>query len=355
MKRRNSFFRHKAAVLSVLLAMCLVLAGCASSGSKAAGGEYSANAPLKLRYSMGSVMPESALGVAAAHVTDAINTAFEGRVVVETIALGSIGGDLENIKAVQTGGLDMTLSADMSINAVIGGMEWAWLPYMITSYEDADKYYYNGFIGEALTEIMLKSNIVRLGAFENGFRVVGNNERELLTIKDYAGLKIRVPDNMQLVRFYELTGALSTALATSEIITSLEQGTIDGVDNTYTAYTSTGYADMLKYVTLTNHCYAGGSVIFYTGFWDKLTPEDQELMRTTVNESSAWGLQMARDMEEDLKANSVANGVHESITGVSEELDAELRKIGMQVFEEYKAQNPDNAYLDQVAELFQVS
>ena len=61
--------------------------------------------------------------------------------------------------------------------------------------------------------------------------VCGNVKRPINSMADLNGLKIRVPETKACQDFYTAIGAIPAAIATSETLAALEQGTVDGVDN----------------------------------------------------------------------------------------------------------------------------
>ena len=58
----------------------------------------------------------------------------DGRITVNVPAGGSMGNITELIQMVQLGELDVAYSDDLTIDTVIGGIGWAFLPYVCKSY-----------------------------------------------------------------------------------------------------------------------------------------------------------------------------------------------------------------------------
>ncbi|MVB10091.1 Bacterial extracellular solute-binding protein, family 7 [Caprobacter fermentans] len=203
------------------------------------------------------------------------------------IAGGSLGGEREMTEMVQLGTLDVGLIADMGIDSSIGGLGWAWLPFMITSYDQVDKYYINGWIGQELTKEMAAKGIVRVAATENEFRECGTVSRPIQSMDDFKGLKIRVPEVDACQDFYKACGAIPAAISTSETLAALEQKTVDGVDNSVYNLKSMGVLDDIKYVTMLNYMYSGASIVCSQSFWDKMTPAQQAAFTKAATEAGA--------------------------------------------------------------------
>lgn len=272
--------------------------------------------------------------IAVDEIIQKLDERSNGRIKGTKVAGNSMGAEGEVTQAIQFGTLDIALVSDMGINSIIGGLSWAWLPYMITSYEQADEYYINGWISDELTRIMGENGLVRIAATENDFRMVGNAKRPILTMDDFKGLKIRTPEIEEVLRFYELCGALPVAMSTSEVLTALEQKTIDGVDNTIGNFASLALLDNLTYITRTNYMYNAGSIICNEGFWSNLSDSDKALFAEVATEAGANFRASWREQFGTILDKYVSEGKIE-VEEVSEELNAELKKIGVQIWEEY--------------------
>lgn len=230
------------------------------------------------------------------------------------IAGGSLGGEREETEMIQLGTLECALIADMGIDSAIGGLGWAWLPFMLTDYDMVDEYYINGWIGEELTKQMAENGIVRVAATENEFRQCGNTKRPITCMDDFKGLKIRVPETEACQDFYEACGAIPAAIATSETLAALEQGTVDGVDNSIYNMKSMGILERIKYMTLLNYMYSGASIVCSEEFWDSMTDAQQAAFTQAATEAGAYFRETMRAettniiAEGDFETNEVETG-----------------------------------------------
>lgn len=257
-----------------------------------------------------------------------------GRIQGTKVAGGVLGGEREVTEAIQLNTLEMALISDMGIDSAVGGLSWAWMPFMITNYEDADQYYNNGWIGEELGKQMEAAGVIRLAATENDFRLVGNTKHPITSMDDFKGLKVRTPEIKEVLRFYELCGALPVGIATSEVLTALEQGTIDGVDNTVYNHSVLGVLDSLPYITKTNYMYNSGSIVCSKPFWDSLSAEDQALFREVSQEAGENFRTNWRAESQKLLDDGVANGTLE-VTELTDEMYEAMKEIASQLWDEF--------------------
>lgn len=204
------------------------------------------------------------------------------------ISGGSLGGEREETEMLQLGTLECAFISDMGVDSAIGGLGWAWLPFMITDYDMVDEYYINGWIGEKLTEEYAANGLIRVAATENAFRECGNVKRAITSMDDIKGLKIRVPETQACQDFYTAIGAIPAAIATSETLAALEQGTVDGVDNSIYNMKSMGVLERIKYITMLNYMYSGASITCSEDFWNSMTANQQAAFTQAAEEAGAY-------------------------------------------------------------------
>ena len=257
----------------------------------------------------------------------------EGRIKGEVLAANSLGNCNDMCQMLQLGTLDIMLSDDMSVDSNLNGaLGFAWLPGLVSNYEEADAYYNFGWIADKCAEIMLQSDLVRMSSFCNGFRQVGNVVRPITEMSDLAGLKIRTPSVSSIVDFYEMCGALPVMIAGSEVLSALQTGTVDGLDNSVYNYINQGVTDVVKYICELNYCYSGGCFIAGVPFWDTLSEEDQALFLECAQEASDKFIADFRAETDRILQEGVDNGQW-VITQPSEDMQAQLDEIYAQIWE----------------------
>lgn len=296
MKKKLAFF------LALALLGTSVMSGCGSSGassqaapsssvSSTAGGAASAADASKdpvVKFKVNNT--HSGEGVQDDSMDQLIQLCDKysgGSIKGTKLAGGSLGGEREMTEMIQLGTLEVAFISDMGIDSSIGGLGWAWLPFMITSYDQVDQYYINGWIGQELTKEMGAQGIVRVAATENEFRQCGNVKHPITSMEDFKGLKIRVPETVACQDFYSACGAIPASISTSETLAALEQKTVDGVDNSVYNMKSMGILEDIKYISLLNYMYSGASIVCSQDFWDSMTPAQQAAFTKAAEETGA--------------------------------------------------------------------
>ncbi|PKC51822.1 hypothetical protein RhiirA1_482914 [Rhizophagus irregularis] len=133
---------------------------------------------------------------------------------------------------ISRGTLDMSFINQGSLSGLDPLLDFHYLPYIVTSYEQADKIFYgDGVIPKLMTETLAKHNMTTLGFFENEFRGVSNSIKKIEKVEDLKGLKLRVPGSQAIKGFFEEAGSQALVMPFNELYLALQQGTVDGQDN----------------------------------------------------------------------------------------------------------------------------
>ena len=146
----------------------------------------------------------------------------------------------------------------------------------------------NGWINDELTKAYADNGLIRVACTENSFRECGNVKRPINSMADLNGLKIRVPETKACQDFYTAIGAIPAAIATSETLAALEQGTVDGVDNSIYNMKSMGVLEKIKYITMLNYMYSGASITCSEEFWNSMTANQQAAFQQAADEAGAY-------------------------------------------------------------------
>ena len=137
--------------------------------------------------------------------------------------------------------------------------------------------------------------LVLLANWEYGFRNVTNSKRPINTPEDMRGLKLRTPPELQIIAALEALGATTTQIAFPELPAALNQGVVDGQENPIGVIYHFKLFEMQPHMALTRHVYNSMVHVINKGAYDRLTPEQQTILR---EESRAAGETMRKGVQE---------------------------------------------------------
>lgn len=154
---------------------------------------------------------------------------------------------------------------------------------------------------------------------KNGIHIVTTNwifgERNIITTKpvrtvdDMKGLIMRTPNTTSFVTAFQLMGAAPTALAIGDCYTALQQGTIDGLENTYSTLYGGAYYEVAKYMTTTHHVNMFCQWICSQTLWESLTDEQRTILSETGDEAGLFNNDVQLKSAGDFQQKIVDAGV----------------------------------------------
>lgn len=257
-----------------------------------------------------------------------------GRLKVNVFAGGTLGGDAQNVSALQGGTLEIMMLNSGILASQVKDFEVFDFPFQFASGAEADAVV-DGPFGKKLHARLADKGIIGLAYTELGFRNITNSKRPIRQVEDIAGLKLRVIPNAINVDWVKALGANPTPMAFPEVYAGLEQKAIDGQENPYSVVLANKFYEVQKYLTITNHQYNPQSIIVSKKVWDALTEADRKALQDAANETSKFQRQVARDAAGTALADLKKNGMQ--VTELSASEMAEFRDKMKPVVEKHGA------------------
>ncbi len=168
------------------------------------------------------------------------------------------------------------------------------LPFIFSSPEHAYKVL-DGPVGQQMLNDMEQFGWKGLAYGERGFRNLTNSKREVKTPEDIKGLKIRLMQNPVYVDSFKALGANAVPMAWTEVLTALQQGTVDGQENPLNVIVAFKLYETQKYLSITRHAYAPNVIMVSMKTWNKLSPEQQTLVQESAHAAAAYNRKLDND------------------------------------------------------------
>lgn len=319
-----------------------VLSGCgADSGSEqpSVDGVDGETTVLK----MGHVYAEDyPMHLAMQQMSDYIYENTDGRYRIDLYANSTLGGESDLIEGVNIGTVDLCFTASTPLANTAPAISYLDLPFLIEDYDHADAVFFDP---ESPIRTSIMSDIDAAGfkaltLMENGFRQLFTN-KDVQTVDDLKGLKIRVMENALHLELWEALGASPTTMSASEALTGLQQGTIDAMEVFNTAAVANGYAEMVSHYVETNHIYTCGVLLMSPRVWNNLSTEDQTVFEEAALLAMESNNQELRESDE-AERDYIINDLVDSHAALDQD---QLREMVQSVYDRH----PE--YADMVAQI----
>ena len=247
------------------LAACLSLALGASA--------FAQTTTLKIGY---ATTKESHYGVGSTEFCDEVEKGTQGRYKCQHFPNSALGGEREQIEAVQLGTQDLVNTSTGPVGNFVPEVKIVDIPFLFRDYDHARKVM-DGPIGQDILTKFPSKGIVALAWTENGFRHMTNNKRDIVKPADASGLKMRTMENKVHMDGYRTFGIQPTPMAFPELYGALQQGTVDGQENPIPVILSSKFAQVQKHLSLTGHVYSPALLLMSPKTWAKVSEADKKV------------------------------------------------------------------------------
>lgn len=200
----------------------------------------------------------------------------QGRIDVEVYYASQLGGNTESMEGLREGTIESTELALTAISAYSDIWSTFSLPYMWDSGAEAIKAISSDNIMEILQADVKANNMMIIAWQDLGSRSVLNSKRPINTPADMKGLRIRVIQDPTLVDSINAMGGAAVALGWGECYSALEQGTIDGLENSTPLLTASSMQEVAKYYSLTEQFIMPDPVLISLPWFESLPADLQE-------------------------------------------------------------------------------
>lgn len=207
-----------------------------------------------------------------------------------------LGSERELLEGCQFGNYDIVLATNATVAAFSNDIFCLDIPWL---YDNKQQVYevLDGVLGDTLAAGLEDKGFKLLQWQENSFRTLTNSKREINSVDDLKGLKIRIMENEIQLATWKAYGANPTPMAFTELFTALQQGTVEGQDNGAELTWQTKFCEVQEYYTYTKHIYSPYMILMSDEKFNKLTPEQQEIVLRVSDEAVAYERERCSEYE----------------------------------------------------------
>ncbi|MBU1489406.1 MAG: TRAP transporter substrate-binding protein [Gammaproteobacteria bacterium] len=223
--------------------------------------------------------------VAQENMGKKIEAATNGELTFKMFSGGVLGSEKEVVEQVQIGAVQMTRVSLGTLGPVVPDVNVFNMPFVFRDHDHMRKVI-DGEIGQEILDKITNSefNMVGLAWMDGGVRNLYTKE-PVRSLEDLKGMKIRVMGNPMFIETFNALGANGIAMDTGEIFSALQTGVVDGAENNPPTMLEHNHFRNAKYYTLTGHLILPEPIVISKATWNKLTPEQQEIVKKYAKEA----------------------------------------------------------------------
>ena len=290
MNKRTAIKLRFGAFMGCLLALT-ILVGCSQKENKGAmTAGYTPQPVFKFR--MVTTWPKNfpGMGVAAENLAKAVDEMSDGRLTITVYGSGEVVPALGVFEAVSLGNVEMGHGAAYYWKGKVPAAQFfTTVPFGMTA-QEMNAWLHHGGGMTLWEELYAPYNLVPIAGGNTGVQMAGWFNKEINSIEDIQGLKMRIPGLGGEV--FNRVGGSAQTLPGSEIYTSLQMGAVDATEwvGPYNDL-AFGLHQVAEYYYYPGWHEPGPTLetIINKEAWDSLPPDLQAILRTAsrmINEDS---------------------------------------------------------------------
>lgn len=211
-----------------------------------------------------------------------------GRVDIQSFPNGQLGSGKDMMDSVASGALHMTTDGAAALGSYLPQLSVIEAPYL---WRDAAHMAKAGGsdIFKAMNEDLVKKRGIRmLSVTYYGKRHITTGKKEVKSVADMKGFKLRVPPVDTFRAMAEAWGAQATPINFNELYLALSQGAVDGQENPLPTIASAKLPEVQKFLVLSGHIITPRLVVANEDFLKKLSPADRAVVDAAIAGGATW-------------------------------------------------------------------
>lgn len=284
-------------VAAVTLSAALI-AGC--NGAANVSGNKSKPKLIRLGDVVAEDNPETA---AEKFFAKRVSELTNGQYQVQVFSNSVLGSHSSMNKQVRDGSLEMTVTSSADLTEFDNKLSIFSLPYLVDSKEKLFKLE-EGKLGEVYAKTAEKYGFKILGFFDSGSRNIYSKGGPVSSPDDVAKrhLRLRVISNPVMIDTINAMGAQAVPLNPSEIYNAIQQGVVDGAENSVTFYLTQKHNEIAPYFNETNHFFSVDPFMVSLKWFNSLPADIQKSIEQAASETIKYEReQWAKAEQENIK------------------------------------------------------
>lgn len=228
-----------------------------------------------------------------------------GRLEIQNYPNSTLGNEPELLENVKEGTLDMAIVDPTVGTTFCKELELFALPFLFRDYEHWQKVF-DGDIGKEYSNMIEeKTDMKILGVWGGSTRNVIATKKQVTSIDDLQGFKLRLAPSDLKFKVWKAVGTLPVAVAFGETYSALSSGLCDGMENEMPSILTAKFYEPAPYFTLTEHEITVRPMFINADRFNSLDPELQEALQKAMAEATVKARELEKEVGETAKKEMV--------------------------------------------------
>ena len=232
----------------------------------------------------------------------------QGRHHIRVFHSRQLGEESQTIEQTRVGAIDLDRINVAAIGDLAAPLAVLAQPFLFRSIDHLYRVI-DGTIGEDILAAIEPYGFVGLTYYDSGARSIYTRAQPVRSLADLRGLRIRVQQSDLITRMMRALGAEPVTLPYGQVLTALQARLVDGAENNWPSFVTTGHYRVAQFYSLTEHTMGPEVLVMSRRAWDELSDADRAIFRAAARESSQYMRARWLSWEEQSRREAAAAGV----------------------------------------------
>lgn len=240
---------------------------------------------------------------------DLVSEKSDGAIKVQNYPAGQLGGQRELLEGLELGTIDMSY-ADIGVVAnydlALGTLD---LPYVFDNMDHAYRAMEDGLLDAVQARVADAGSFQVLGMIPVAFRDTLLAEKDVKTLDDLKGVKVRTPEAPVLIDTFRALGANPTPIPSGEAYTAIQTHVVDGMEGHKEFIYTIRVPEVAKHWIETKHNLTFNVLNISDITWNRLSEEQQATITEAAAEAAAHFRTANAEIDNQFREKLKAEGV----------------------------------------------
>jgi len=220
---------------------------------------------------------------AALLLGEKLKEATNGRLTMTVFHSGQLGNESAMMQQLQSGALDMGFIQAAELGSRVPHIASINAPYLVRSTPAVAKFVRHPEVVKLFDVLPSTTGTIGLGWGITGMRAIFSS-RDLKSLADIKGMKLRINPTPVYRDFYQLLGAAPTPIPTPQVFDAMSNGQVDGLEADLEFSWNQRFDKVSKVILQMNALFMPFAAVVSGRVWQTFSASDRDLITKTVKE-----------------------------------------------------------------------
>lgn len=231
--------------------------------------------------------PSHPVAIGSEMVAKIVAEKTNGEVEIQVFPASQLGSEEAILEAAIFGSVDIASSGAGQIGNLFKPVLVLEMPYTFKDNDHVVRFAKSDIAKQMGEDLRQEFGVKIVGTTPYGIRQVTSN-KPVKSPADLEGFKLRVPEQNVCIEYAKAMGADPTPIAFSEVYLALQQGVVDGQENSLSTIKAMKFYEVQKYVNLTRHVTNCLFFVMNDAKFQSLTAEQQQIILDAFDEAANY-------------------------------------------------------------------